>query len=116
MFVSEKSAQVDLPKVFTTKFIASIIELKEHTERRISQSQQIKSGYVENDLNDSAALRIDWSENATLFQTHQEKGDYYKDIQISGNTIVTYEVDGIVSSHASLSDFTSHERRLPGHL
>ena len=109
-YVSEKRAVVDPPSIFAKKFVASLVELKEHTDRRISQYRRIKfvRCYVDDESNDAAALRIDWSENATLFQTRQEKGDYYKDIQISVNTIVTYEPNGVVSSHASLSDFTSH--------
>ena len=54
-------------------------------------------------------IRMDWSENAKIFQCRQEKSAYYHDKQVSINTLVLYQSEGRVSCIGSLSDDTSHK-------
>ena len=80
--------------------------LKKHNEIKISQFHRIKAirKLVENN---AMAIRMDWSENATLFQCCQEKSAYYHDKQISVNTAVVYTADE-TKCVGSLSDNTDH--------
>ena len=57
----------------------------------------------------AVALRMDWSENAKLFQCRQEKSNYYFDIQVSVNTAVVYQCNDSVQYVGSLSDNTDHK-------
>ena len=108
---SRKEIRFTSASNFATTFLQEIKELKEHTNRQISQFRRIKEvkNFVQNPENQSACLRIDWSENATLFQTRQEKGAYYHDIQISIHTIVGYFANSETISYGALSDTTSHK-------
>ena len=69
---------------FIEKLLDEIAILKEHNKRKISQFCHIKEVHcIVNDPSmKAAALRKDWSENAKLFQCHQEKINYYFDIQV----------------------------------
>ena len=58
--------------------------------------------------NNGLCIRVDWSENANLFQARQEKGSYYHSIQISVNAIVAYQSSS-VSYHGTISDAKSHK-------
>ena len=83
--------------------------LRYHTKRVISQLcriKKIKEIIAEN--NNSLCIRVDWSENANLFQARQEKGSYYHNIQVSVNAIVAYQLSG-VSSQGTISDAKSHK-------
>ena len=55
-------------------------------------------------------LRIDsdWSENVDLYQTIQEKSQYYTTVSASVNTVVLYEHDK-VTSLGIISDIKSHK-------
>ena len=93
---------------FSKIFLEAIRKLQEHNRKKISQYKRIKEikQIVSAPENKSAAIRIDWSEDATLFQTRQEKSDYYSSTQVAINTAVSYEVFG-TQSHATISDATS---------
>ena len=80
-----------------------IKELNEHTDHQISQFRKIKET-----ANESVGLRIDWSENATFFQSRQEKGAYYHSTQVSIHIIIGYMANDEVVSYGALSDMTSH--------
>ena len=68
--------------------------------------KEIKEIIAEN--NNSLCIRVDWSENANLFQARQEKGSYYHNIQVSVNAIVAYQLSGVYS-HGAISDAKSHK-------
>ena len=53
-------------------------------------------------------LRLDWSENVELYQTIQEKSQYYYSVTASVNTGVLYEGSG-VRSVATISDVKTHK-------
>ena len=55
---------------------------------------------MDDPINKAIAIRMDWSENATLFQCRQEKSAYYHDIQVSVNTVVMYTEQGVISVSA----------------
>ena len=57
----------------------------------------------------ATALRMDWSENAKLFQCRLEKSNFYFDIQVSVNTAVAYQCNDSVQCVGSLSDNTDHK-------
>ena len=107
---SRKEIRFTSATTFATTLLQEIKELKEHTNRQISQFRRIKEikNLVQDPENQSACLRIDWSENATLFQTRQEKSAYYHDTQISIHTIVGYFANDETISYGALSDTTSH--------
>ena len=106
---SEKQSLSVNSKAFAKKFLEEVNQLQEHNRKKISQYRRIREirQIVADPVNDAAAIRIDWSENATLFQTRQEKSDYYHTTQVSINTVVSYQSTG-VQSHATISDYTSH--------
>ena len=62
--------------------------------RRLKEVRVIVNNPVNKAVNKAKMLRIDWSENVTLFQTRSEKGDYYHDITACVNTAVLYENEG----------------------
>ena len=58
-------------------------------------------------------IRLDWSENLSLFQARQEKGAYYNDIQISVHPMIVYKYSELIDelevlSYAGISDCTIH--------
>ena len=73
---------------------------------QLCRIKEIKEIIAEN--NNSLRIRVDWSENANLFQARQEKGSYYHNIQVSVNAIVAYQLSG-VSSQGTISDAKSHK-------
>ena len=85
-----------------------MLKLQEHNQRKITQFCRIKD--IRKTVNDpernAAPMPIDWMENAKLFQTQQEISDHYKVIQVSINTVIVYEADSIVTSHATISNYT----------
>ena len=78
---------------FIKKVLDKIALLKEH-KKKIFQFRLIKEVCcIVNDPSMKAvALRMDGSENAKLFQCHQEKSNYYFDIHVSVNKAVVYNV------------------------
>ena len=52
-------------------------------------------------------MRTDWSENVELFQTFQEKSDYYNSRNASVNAAILYSPDG-VQSLGTVSDVLCH--------
>ena len=73
--------------------------MKEHSNRyraQFSRIRQIKE-LVADPINKSKLLRIDWPENAELYQTRQKKSVYYTQISSSINTGVLYSPDGVLS-------------------
>ena len=96
--------------VFSIKFIKDVTKLKEHSNRyraQFSRIRQIKE-LVADPINKSKLLRIDWSENAELYQTQQEKSVYYTQISSSINTGVLYSPDGVLSL-STISDCLDHK-------
>ena len=86
--------------------------MKEHNKRKISQFCHIKKVcHIVNDpsMKATIVLRMDWSENAELFQCRQEKSNYYFDIQVPVNTAVVYQCNDSVQCVGSLSDNTDHK-------
>ena len=57
-------------EAFAKKFLEEVNQPQEHNREKISQDRRIREirQIVLDPDNDSAAIRIDWSENATLFQ------------------------------------------------
>ena len=105
VMVSEKASK------FAKKLEIDISLMKAHQARKISQFRQIKAirKQVEDDITGrTIAIRMDWSENAELFQCRQEKSAYYHDVHISVNIAVVY-TPGSVISVGSLSDVTDHK-------
>ena len=65
---------------------------------------------VDNPLNKAAAIQMDWSENAKLFQSQQEKSACYLDIQVSVNTAVVHQANKSTTCVESLSDNTIRKK------
>ena len=75
----------------------------------ISQFKRIKDANSEIKNNESViGVRIDWGENATIFQTRQEKGAYYHNIHLSIHPVVIYTASTTYSVGA-ISDCTNHK-------
>ena len=53
-------------------------------------------------------LRIDWSKNTELFQTKQEKSQYYNSVSASVNKRICFEKD-LVIILGTISDDKSHK-------
>ena len=84
--------------------------MKEHSNRyraQFSRIRQIKE-LVADPINKSKLLRIDWSENAELYQTRQKKSVYYTQISSSINTGVLYFPDGVLSL-STINDCLDHK-------
>ena len=95
---------------FVKKLRHELSFLKEHTERMIRQFRKIKrlKEVVKDPDSRAKLVRIDWSENAELFQTKQEKSLYYNSVSASVNTGILYEKD-LVISLGTISDDESHK-------
>ena len=108
-YMSSKKVKISSCENFATALYDDIKELSKHTKRIISQYRRIKEIklIVGDENNKSICIRVDWSENANLFQTRQEKGSYYHNIYVSVNAVVSYHGECILS-HGTLSDATSH--------
>jgi hypothetical protein len=91
--------------------VNEIQDLREHTVTKIAQFRRIKEirKIVDDPDMRAAAIRMDWSENAKLFQTRQEKSSYYHDIQVSVNTVLSvHQPNQSVTCVGTLSDETNH--------
>lgn len=53
-------------------------------------------------------IRLDWSENCKVFQTRQEKSDYYHDLNVALHPMVLYHA-GEVTSSTTISDCLNHK-------
>ena len=86
--------------------------MRQHTERKMSQFRKIKAirAEISDPANKAVMVKMDWSENATLFQCQKEKSAYYHDIQASINTTVIYTADGTKCA-GSISDVKDHIKR-----
>ena len=98
---------------FASDLLVNLKALREHTERMISQYQQIKEikKIVSDDSQKTLCIHVNWSQNGNLFQARQEKGAYYHELhelQVSINTVVAY-MSTNVSSHCTISDAKSHK-------
>ena len=95
---------------FIVAFKDEVKEYHKHIERAKSQYRRIREvkNLVIQPDSDAKLLRIDWSENVELYQTIQEKSQYYYSITASVNTAVLYQSSG-VQSLATISDVKSHK-------
>ena len=109
---SVKLVLTNKKKKFIEKLVNELTTLKEHNAGNISQFRRIKE--VRRIVNDpsmnAVAVRMDWSENAKLFQCRQEKSNYYFDIQVAVNTAAVYQCNDSVVCVGSLSDNTDHTK------
>ena len=108
-YFSKKNACSSSGKEFSKKFQDDIESLVNHATRFKSQYQRIAEvkQIAQDQSKTSKLLRIDWSENVDLYQTRQEKSQYYTSISASINTAVLYSHDG-VKSLCTISDEKSH--------
>ena len=96
-YCSVKLVLTNKKKKFIEKLLNELTTLKEHNARKISQFRRIKEvRCIVNDPSNVVAVRIDWSENAKLFQCRQEKSNYYFVIQVAANTAVVYQCNDSV--------------------
>ena len=109
---SVKVVLTEKSKKFIRKLLNDVAELKEHNTGKILQFHRIKEvrRIVDNPLNKAAATRMNWSENAKLFQCRHKKSAYYYDIQVSVDTAVVYQANKSTTCVGSLSDNTSHKK------
>ena len=70
-----RNVVTETSKKFLRKLLIEVEELKEHNARKISQFRRIREvrSIVNDRSNKAAAIRMDRSENAKLFQCRQEK-------------------------------------------
>ena len=111
-YMSVKAVCTEKKKEIVKKLLEDLQSLKERQARKISQFRRIKEirYFLDDPSNKAAAIRMDWSENAKLFQCRQEKSAYYFDIQVSVNTAVVYQSQGNVRCVGSFSDETDHKK------
>ena len=107
-YLSTKKTKTVTSTIFADELIKYIKELSDDTKRMISQFCRIKEIKEIIAENNSLCIRVDWFENANLFQARQEKGSYYHNIQVSVNAIVAYQSSG-ASCHGTISDAKSHK-------
>ena len=107
-YLSTKKTKTVTSTIFADELIKYIKELSDDTKRMISQFCRIKEIKEIIAENNSLCIRVDWFENANLFQARQEKGSYYHNIQVSVNAIVAYQSSG-ASCHSTISDAKSHK-------
>ena len=109
-YFSEKKSCSSSPIEFAVKFKKDFKELKEHATRYRTQFERISEikTIVAEPTNNAKLLRIDWSENAELYQTRQEKSVYYTQISSSINTGVLYTPNG-VQCVSTISDCLDHK-------
>ena len=90
---SKKNALSSECKEFAEKVKMDFEKLYEHSIRFKSQHRRISElkEHVKQPENQSKLLRIDWSENVDLYQTRQEKYQYYTTISAVINTAVLYD-------------------------
>ena len=109
-YQSTKTACSASSKEFAEIFVRQLEEYFAHIDRAKSQYRRIRE--IKNQAltpgSDCKLLRLDWSENVELFQTLQEKSQYYYSVTASVNTGVLYDSGGI-RSVATISDVKSHK-------
>ena len=83
--------------------------LKEHSNKFRAQYRRISEvkSLVMEQTNKTSFIRVDWSESVSLFQTRQEKSDYYTTTSCSINAAVFYTSDG-VKGLGTISDVKAH--------
>ena len=108
-YFSKKNACSSSGKEFSKKFREEIESLVNHASRFKSQYQRIAEikQFVQDSSRKCKLLRIDWSDIVDLYQTCQEKSQYYRSIPPSINTAVLYSPDE-VQSIWTVSDLKSH--------
>lgn len=106
---SKKTALSSSSENFEKLFKHDVQILQEHSNRFRSQYRKIRElkNLVVEPTNKSVFLRIDWSENVKLFQTRQEKSEYYCSTSCSVNAAVLYSPDGVIGL-GTISDVKSH--------
>ena len=107
----KKNALSSECKEFAEKIKMAFEKLYVHSNRFKSQYRRISElkEHIKQPENLSKLLRIDWSENVHLYQTQQEKSQYYTTISAVINTAVLYETSDKVQSFATISDVKSHK-------
>ena len=108
---SKKNALSSECKEFAEKVKLYFEKLYEHSIWSKSQYRRIAElkEHVKQSENQSKLLRIDWSENVDLYQTRQEKSQYYTTISAVINTAVLYDTSDKVQCFATISDVKSHK-------
>ena len=108
-YFSKKNALESTAEEFVKKFLVDTENLESHAKRFKVQYRRI--GELKNLIAETPTaklIRIDWSENAELYQTRQEKSQYYTSVSVSINTAVLYEHES-TRSFATISDVKSHK-------
>ena len=111
-YFSRKSVEKVKLKDFLELLEKDLVNYVEHITRAIAQFRKIKKVKSDIECDDKQAMvRLDWSENLVLFQTRQEKGAYYTEIQVSLHPFVVYQNKDssvVISSYCGISDYTNH--------
>ena len=109
--ILKKNALSSECKEFAEKVKLDFEKLYEHSIWSKSQYRRIAElkEHVKQSENQSKLLRIDWSENVDLYQTRQEKSQYYTTISAVINTAVLYDTSDKVQCFATISDVKSHK-------
>ena len=110
-YQSKKMACSEPSKKFAILFREEVMEYKEHiatAKAQYRRVREVKNLALQPESN-VKMLCLDWSENVELFQTRQEKSQYYHSVSASVNTAVLYEEDNVVRSMATISDVKSHK-------
>ena len=109
-YFSQKNPRSKTGVEMASEFKNDIEILSNHANRFRSQYRRIGEikKLVADPLNCSKLLRVDWSENVELFQTRQEKSQFYSSITASVNAAVLYSHDG-VQSIGTISDVKCHK-------
>ena len=108
--MSRKTACSESCELFSKIFREEVTAYQTHIHKAKAQYRRIREvkKLALQPESTSKFLRIDWSENVELYQTVQEKSQYYYSISASVNTAVLYESGG-VRSMATISDVKSHK-------
>ena len=106
---SKKNALSCSGDKFAKVFLKDMENLYSHAINFKSQYSRIRKlkELVKDPESKAKLMRIDWSENVELYQTRQEKSQYYTTLSASVNTAVLYDSDG-VKSFGTISDVKSH--------
>ena len=105
----KKRAYSNSSENFLKIFKVDIERLMEHSIIFRSQYRRIREVkiIVTDPNNKGQFFRVDWSENVNLFQTRQEKSEFYNTTSASVNAAVAYSPDG-VKGLGTISDVKSH--------
>ena len=106
---SKKNALSCSGDKFSKLFLTDMENLYSHALNFKSQYSKIRKlkELVKDSESKAKLIRVDWSENVNLYQTRQEKSQYYTTLSASVNTAVMYDSDG-VKSFGTISDVKSH--------